>query len=205
MLASSVGSAMLRRPTKNMRTLIIMATFLSTLSNLFGGNDKPSYKLAEVYTGMRQQVLKLNDKDIAELKGKPVWAVLMETGHEGAVATVVAVAEGTASIYFSNGGGMIGLGEHKNVRPAALSLVKAAEPQLKLMQKTEKFPIPKQGEIFFYVVTPKGIFTYSAKEDDLGNKKDKLFPLFYKGQELITQMRIADEKRKQKKTQNQSQ
>lgn len=178
-----------------MRTLIIMAAFLSSIGRLFGGDDKPPYDLAEVYTGMREQVLKLTDKDIGELKGKPVWAVLMETGHDGAAVTVVAVAEGTASLYFSNGGGMIGLGAHDNVRPAALSLVKAAEPQLKHMKKTEKFPVPKPGETFFYVVTPDGIFTYSAKEDDLGNKRDKLFPLFYQGHELITQMRIADEKR----------
>ena len=179
-----------------MRTLIIMAAFFSSLGKLFGGDDKLPYDLAEIYSSMREQVLKLSDKDIAELKGKPVWAVLMETGHDGAAVTVVAVAEGTASLYFSNGGGIIGLGEHANVRPAALSLVKGAEPQLKHMKKAEKFPVPKPGETFFYVVTPKGVFTYSAKEDDLGNKRDKLFPLFYEGHELITQMRIADEKRR---------
>ena len=177
-----------------MHTLIIMAAFLTTIGRLFGSDDKPSYELAEVYTGMREQVLKLSVNEIAELKGKPVWAVLMETGYEDAAVTVVAVAEGTASLYFSNGGGMIGLGEHANVRPASLGLVKTAEPQLKHMKKTEKFPVPKIGQTIFYVVTPNGVFTYSAKEDDLGNKRDKLFSLFFKGQDLITQMRIAQEK-----------
>jgi len=179
-----------------MRNLIIMAAFLSSIGRLFGDDDKPPYELAEIYTSMRGQVLKLTDKDIRELKGRPVWAVLMETGYDGSIVTVVAVAEGTASLYFSNGGGMIGLGAHANVRPAALALVKAAEPQLKHMKKTEKFPMPRPGQTIFYVVTPDGVFTYSAKEDDLGNKRDKLSRLFYDGQELITQMRIADEKRK---------
>lgn len=172
----------------------MMASFLSSIGRLFGGGDKPPYELAEIYTSMRGKVLELTDKDIGELKGKPVWAVLMETGHDGAAVTVVAVVEGTASLYFSNGGGMIGLGVHDNVRTAAFALVKGAELQLEHMKDAGKFPVPMPGQTIFYVVTPEGVFTYSAKEDDLGNKRDKLSPLFYEGHELITQMRIADEK-----------
>ncbi len=173
-----------------------MASFLTTIGRLFGGDEKPPYELAEVYTGMREMVLKLDDKQIGDLNGKPVWAVLMETGHEGAVVTLVAIAEGTASLYFSNGGGMIGLGEHANVRPASLALVREAAPYLKFMKKTEKFPVPKLGETIFYVVTSDGVFTYAAKEDDLGNKRDQFSPLFFQGHELVTQMRLADEKRR---------
>lgn len=173
---------------------LIMSSFLSSIGRLFGGGEKPPYELAEIYTGMRGSALGLTDQDIGELKGKTVWAVLMETGHEGAVVTVVAVAEGTASLYFSNGGGMIGLGEHEHVRTAALALVKGAEVQLEHMKRTGKFPVPMPGQTIFYVVTPEGVFTYSAKEDDLGNNRDKLSPLFYEGHELITQMRIADAK-----------
>ncbi len=176
------------------RDPLIMASFFSNIGRFFGGGDKPPYDLAEVYIGMRGSVLGLKDEDISELKGKAVWAVLMETGHDGAAVTVVAVAEGTASLYFSNGGGMIGLGEHDNVRTAAFALVKGAELQLEHMKKTGKFPVPMPGETIFYVVTPGGVFTYSAKEDDLGNKRDKLSPLFYEGHELITQMRIANER-----------
>ena len=172
-----------------------MATFFSIISQIFGGSDKPEYEIADIYTGMREMVFKLNEDQLSELKGKPVWAVLMETGHDGAAVTVVAIAEGTASLYFSNGGGMIGLGEHANVRPACLSMVAESKKYIKKMKKTKSFPLPKKGETIFYVVTQDGTYTYKAKEDDLGNKRDELFPFFYKGQELITQMRIADEKR----------
>lgn len=171
-----------------------MASFFSNIGRLFGGGDKPPYELAEIYTGMRGSVLGLTDKDLCELEGKAVWAVLMETGYDGAAVTVVAVAEGTASLYFSNGGGMIGLGAHDHVRTAALALVKGAEHQLVHMKRTDKFPVPMPGQTIFYVVTPGGVFTYSAKEEDLGNQRDKLSPLFYEGQELITQIRIADER-----------
>ena len=163
---------------------------------MFGGGDKPDYEIADVYTGMRDMVLNLNTDQISELNELPVWAVLMETGYDSTVVTVVAIAEGTASLYFSNGGGMIGLGEHENVRPACFNLVKKSAEYLKEMEKAESYPLPKKGETVFYVVTSDGIYTYRAKEADLGHEKDELSPLFYDGQELITQMRIADEKRR---------
>lgn len=172
-----------------------MAAFLSSFGRLFGGDDKPAYELAEIYTDMRQQVLELNAEKIGELKDKPVWAVLMETGYPEAAVTLVAVADGAASLYFSNGGGIIGAGEHANVRPASLGLVTMAEGFLPQMKKVEKFPVPKPGMTYFYVVTPKGIFTYTAKEDDLGEERDKLSKLFHQGHELIGQMRIAEQKR----------
>jgi hypothetical protein len=82
----------------------------------------------------------------------------METGYPEAAVTLVAVADGAASLYFSNGGGMIGAGEHANVRPASLGLIKMAEGFLPQMKKVEKFPVPKPGMTCFYVVTPKGVF-----------------------------------------------
>jgi hypothetical protein len=178
------------------RTLFIMAAFFSIITRMFGGSEKPEYEVADVYTGMREMVLNLNDDQIAELRGKPVLAVLMETGHDRAAVTVVAIADGTASLYFSNGGGMIGLGEHANVRPASLAFVASSKKFIKKMTKTDSFPLPKKGETIFYVVTPEGTYTYKGKEDDLGKKRDELYPFFYDGHELITQMRIADEKRR---------
>jgi hypothetical protein len=47
-----------------------------------------------------------------------VWGVVMETGHAEGGATLVVFAEGTTSLYFSNGGGIIGAGEHAIVRTA---------------------------------------------------------------------------------------
>ncbi len=194
---SLVAGARAHRSARNniMRTLILMAAFLSSFGRLFGGEDKPVYELAEIYKDMRQQVLELDAEKIGDLKDKPVWAVLMETGYPEAAVTLVAVADGAASLYFSNGGGMIGAGEHADVRLVSLGLVKMSEEFLPQMKKAEKFPVPNPGMTYFYIVTPKGIFTYSAKEDDLGEERDKLSKLFHQGHKLIGQMRIAEEKK----------
>lgn len=176
-----------------MRNLIIMAALFSSIGRLFGGDDKPPYDIADIYVDMRQQVLELNEEKIGELKGEPIWAVLMETGYPEAAATLVAVADGAASLYFSNGGGMIGAGEHDNVRPASLELVKLAEKYVEKMKRVEEFPMVIPGNTTFYIVTPNGVYTYTAKEVDLGEERDILSPLFHQGHELIGQMQIAEQ------------
>jgi hypothetical protein len=62
----------------------------------------------------------------AELSIKPsehlphVWAALLDWGLRGGSATIVAVADGTVSMYTSAGGGMIGAGQHQQIHmPAA--------------------------------------------------------------------------------------
>jgi len=59
----------------------------------------------EVYKGLRQQVLRLTPEQVGDaFADAPILAVLMETGYEQAVATLVGVVHGTSSLYLSNGG-----------------------------------------------------------------------------------------------------
>lgn len=188
-----------KRSARNigMRHIIIMTAFFTTLGRLFGGEEKPPFEVAPIYRDMRNHALKVNDKELPDLKGKRVFAVLMESGFPEAAYTLVAAGDGGASLYFSNGGGLIGAGEHANVRPESLWVVGIAEGCLKHMKKVDQFPIVKPGNTTFYVVTSEGVFTYSAREDDLGERRDKnLSDLFHQSHVLITQMRIADEKQK---------
>ena len=173
----------------------IVPALLSLLGWLVGGEKSP-YEIADVYLHMRQQVLELDGDALGELKSKPVWAVLMETGYPEAAFTLVAVVDGTASLYFSNGGGIIGAGEHDQVRRTALSLVDRGEKFWSHMKQVDAFPNVSPGNTTFYLVTPRGIFSHTAKEDDLGEGRDKLSELFHQGHALIAQMRTADDQRR---------
>src|SRR5437868_3065405 len=110
-----------------MRILIIMAAFLSTLGRLFGGEpSKPTYKTAGVYDGLRKQILELKADQLGAPTNQAVLAFVMETGYPEAVATLVAVMDGSASLYFSNGGGIIGARENPEPNAAARKLVEKA-------------------------------------------------------------------------------
>jgi hypothetical protein len=158
--------------------------------------DKPR-KIADVYTELRNKALSLEPVQIG-LKpdqSNPIFGILMETGYKDAVVTLSAIGDGSVSLYFSNGGGIIGLGQHEEPRKACFSFLSFARQFLSELQSTKEFPLPQKGYTTFYFLTINGVFTLTAKEADLGNNRLPLSPLFHKGQEVITQARLIDEKR----------
>jgi len=171
-----------------------MASILSMVGSLFASGNE--YKTVDIYDAMRKQVLDLKPDQLGESGKNPVLCVLMETGYPEAVATLVAVADGSASIYFSNGGGIIGAGEHPQGREASLKLVKGAEKYLDFLKLADQFPLPKKGNTRFYFVTPKGVMAIEAKEDDLGNNKHELSPLFHQAHELIYVIQMIEKQKK---------
>lgn len=152
------------------------------------------YKPEDVYLGLRDNVLGLTPSQISN--DGPVLAVLMETGYSAAVVTLVAVADGTVSLYFSNGGGIIGSGEYPQVRAVGLDMIKEAADHLPTLVKADSHSLPRESYTSFYVVTTSGAYTQSVLEDDLGNERHALSPLFFAGHKLIAYIRAAEEHRK---------
>ena len=113
----------------------------------------------------------------------------METGYPQAVATLVVFADGTTSLYFSNGGGIIGAGAHASVRAAGAQLLAVAEQHLATLEKTAATPLPAVGQVRFYVRTFDGTLTAEAKEQDLGARRHALSGLFLAGHAVIAAVR----------------
>jgi hypothetical protein len=174
-----------------------MAAFVSTLGRLFGGDSsKPQYKTADVYDGLRNQILGLKAEQLGASTDQPVLAVAMETGYPEAIATLVAVMDGSASLYFSNGGGIIGAGGNPEPNAAARKLVAKASEFKSVCAATTVFPLPQKAHTRFYIITPNGVLTSEAKEVDLGNNRHRMSPLFHTAHELITQIRLKEERKK---------
>jgi hypothetical protein len=173
------------------------------LSSLFGspGAGKPGdsgYAVADVYRDLRQKVLAVDPSSLGLAPAGPggVWGLLMETGHPKAVATLVALADGTVSLYFSNGGGIIGIGQHEGPRQAGEALLKFAPRFLAHAVPTKAYPLPREGFTRFYFLTGGGIATAEADEGSLAGDRSPLSPLFRKAHEVITQARLATEQAK---------
>jgi hypothetical protein len=178
--------------------VIWSAVVVGFLSSLFGCDRKEQaetthvspYTQADVYRDLREHVLKQSyEKTVPPDDSTKAVAVFMETGYPEAVATLMAAADGTTSLYFSNGGGVIGGGEHEPVRVAAASFLNLASTFVDDMQATETYPLPTEGSVRFYVVHRNGVRTAEAVEDDLGNMRHKLSSLFHQGHEVIAAIR----------------
>lgn len=118
-----------------------------------------------------------------------VWSVLMETGYPEAVVSLVTIAEGTTSLYFSSGGGVIGAGEHATVRQMAERFIALVDDHVGEFEVADKHPLPDVGRVRFYVRTFDGLRMADADETELGEGRHTLSPLFHAGHAVITAVR----------------
>jgi hypothetical protein len=170
--------------------------FLSSIFNLFGAcQPKQNREVADVYRDLRNMALQLKPADIGMSGAPPILAVVMDTGFPEGAVSLVATADGSASLYYSTGGGIIGSGEHPDCALAAKALISEAEKYLGKMKKTEKTPIAKPKQTAFYLVAKEGVFTVSAKETDFGENRHSASPLFHKAHELISKILEKDKDR----------
>src|SRR6266498_2664103 len=159
-----------------------------------GGGDSPH----EVFLRLRGQLLEV---DPAELGFSPsprlprIWATLMEMVLDTGTASLVAVADGTTSLYLSTGGGVIGGGEHQAVRRVSEAFLDTAEAHLDRLQPISEAPLPQTGAIRFHALTFDSLRSAEVEEGELVDGRSELAPLFYAGNEVFTQLRLIDQQR----------
>jgi len=96
------------------------------------------------------------------------FLVVADWGEEQGATTVVAVADGSASVYRSDGGGSMGGGQaHPEIHAAALKAIEVAGVVQPSMQPATEYPPAGPGNVSFYLVTDAGVFTATVAQGDL--------------------------------------
>lgn len=119
------------------------------------------------------------------------WGVIMEWVNLPAVVTLVAFRDGSASAYFSTGGGLLGGQAYEPIRRAAQDAVGVAAEFQPQMQLTAEFPLPQPGIVVFYALTDSGVFTTSTFEAGLRSNSHALSKLSQAMQAIITAYRAT--------------
>jgi hypothetical protein len=119
-----------------------------------------------------------------------VWGVLAEMGFPNGSVTLVSLADGTTSLYFSGGGGIIGCGGHAAVAAASRVLVEEAERHLGATVPTVSCPLPTAGRLRFYLLTYEGKRTAEAGQEELAAGRHALADLFRRSDDVVTQVRL---------------
>jgi len=173
--------------------LLTLLSILACQSTFVASNDSPPPM--DVYLGLRNIwfTTKPEDLDIAfEPESKVPYAIVMDMGVNGDIATIVSSIVGDGSMYTSTGGGVIGGIEHENVRKASMHFVEVSGGFVDRMKLTTEFPLPSAGKIKFYVITPSGVYTTDeVNKDVLSSGNHELSPLFLAGDGVITELRIS--------------
>jgi hypothetical protein len=149
----------------------------------------------ESITGdLRSMALNLSPDEIGITRENfphQAWGVVMETGMDAGFYTLVVLADGTTSLYFSNGGGIIGAGEKPEVQEASRQFIGWGNRLLGSAGLAPSTQPPANGSTKFFFLTFDGIRSYSAPEIELGEERDSLAPLFRAGHAVIAAVRQA--------------
>jgi hypothetical protein len=170
--------------------IVLIAVALSMVTRGFSQRQHPKAD-PRLYHVLRGQIFHVRREQIglpAPAHDTDPWAVVMDWGMTEGSATVVAIADGTASIYLSSGGGSIGGGQsHDSIRQAAMRAVSVAAEFQPEMRRVTSYPLPGSGEVVFYVLTDAGVFSASASEKELSAHRPRLSKLGDALQEIMTQ------------------
>jgi hypothetical protein len=169
---------------------------------------KPKDPPEVVYANLRKRILEtpreslgLPDAEAVEaVPGEPKpmnpYGLVMEMGISDSAVMLACFANGDAGVYYQTGGGMKGGLAHESVRKAAKDLIALAEKALPKMARFTGQPTPGAGRVRFYVLTPRGPVTAETDREALADPGNPLGPLFYSGQEVVSQMREVQEQRR---------
>lgn len=179
--------------------MTIWSSILSSLGFAAKETNKPDEQKGSM--GLRQMVF---NTEPSQLKltfdgTHKVWGVVMEELYGDTSASLVCLADGAVSIYFGNGGGIIGMGEHEEPRNAANAFILQASDFLDYAQPIKEYPLPSKGECVFYFHTFDGLYKATAPQADIREGRSPLAPLYNKAHEVIAQCRMTEQKMNPKK------
>jgi hypothetical protein len=178
---------------------VVLLTLLLAIFGVLSARGRKQVTAAapskrEVYVGLRNQIFQLTrDKCGLPPNAQPSepCAAIMDWGVKTGTATVVAVADGTTSIYLSSGGGSIGGGQsHAAIREAGQHFLALSKEFLPQMQVTTEYPLPATGQVIFYVRTVGGVVTARVSEGELSSHRHPLSRLGDAAQQIITEYHL---------------
>jgi hypothetical protein len=154
-----------------------------------------SAKAAEAMKGLRDRLFTSSAEEVG-LSGKDakakVWGALMEVAFPEGVGTLVSIRDGSASLYTTTGGAVLGV-----TSAQAKQFVAEAEKHLARMEPAKSYPYPNVGRIKFYALTQEGVYAAEVDEKELVGGGHALSPLFTAANDVLTALRTASDQTKQ--------
>ena len=118
-----------------------------------------------------------------------VYGLLMDWNIGDRTASILAMKDGTASLYTTSSFGIIGGQGNERVRVAAGRCARLAGAYYYKGRSTSDFPYPAPGQVYFYLLTFEGVRVCIADERMLKKGKDPYSPLFDAAQVVLTELR----------------
>jgi hypothetical protein len=119
--------------------------------------------------------------------------LIYEFWQRDVLVTLAAFATGDLSLYFSNGGGILGGIGHENVAQLVRKTMPLLGPLTRQLQRSDEIEPPATGEITFTILTDEGRFRSRLDTMPERERENANFQLLALSQGLITELRKASE------------
>lgn len=163
---------------------------------MFGGRKKRATAPADIYQDLRQRALGAVAAGLAQPTPEhpDIAGAVVDIPREGgAFVSVVALADGSTSMYTSVGGGTIGAGEHAAVAAATQHLLGVLQAHLRSFAQHDDGSLPPPGSVRVHLLTPAGSRCGDLPEAAFwGEAPSALMPVVDATQDVLTAIREAD-------------
>jgi hypothetical protein len=141
--------------------------------------------LNRVFLDLRGRALAAADGGLLR-PGDGTLGVVVDIPAQGGYATLVALVDGTTSLYTSSGGGTIGAGAHHRVAVATRTLIETVDAHRASFTDGADDSLPPGGTVRFHGIAAAGGFVADVPEDSFwGRAGHALMPVIAATQELV--------------------
>jgi len=151
---------------------------------------------ADAGKGLRLMTLTTSAEKLGFIPEKDypkVYGVITDWNLADQTASIVAMKDGTASLYTTSTFAIIGGQGHDTVRKAAQECVKIAGQYYDKSTPVSNYPYPKHGKVNFFLLTHDGVRLCIGDEDGINNGRDQTTSLFAAAQNVLTALRLVTE------------
>jgi len=120
-----------------------------------------------------------------------VYGALMELKVNGVTITIVSLRDGATSLYTTGTFGVIGAGDHKEVRAATLKFLKIAERRWEFAKPTKDFSYPSKDQVRFFLLGYDGVRTLETTTHVFEAPLVRESILANAGSDVLTQIRLV--------------
>lgn len=160
-------------------------------------NEGNAEKDNNPYVGLRNLALNISPDELGVKldKDDQVYGAVVDMDINGNVATMACLIDGTASLYFSTGGGILGSGQHESVHKAVVSYLVSIHQVLHIMNLTNNFDAkPQPNHHVFYLLTRTGVYMFDLDINDDNKSKEAQY-LFALSQMVLNEIRKVNDKK----------
>jgi hypothetical protein len=138
---------------------------------------------------------KPEDMDIMMGNDYQVYGAVVDMGvGANKTATLICFIDGTTSLYFSDGGGIIGAGRHESVKNAVSTFLENCFSALPVTEHANNIDnLPAENQHTFYLFTKAGIYTININIQDIEKCKEYQL-LFTQSQIVLNEIRKVSKK-----------